>query len=225
MTCVIVDDDKISIEFLKKCIQISNELELLAEFTNPVEARKFLTENSVDVAFLDYQMPVITGMELLKSLPNPPRIIFTTSSKEHASDAFEHNVIDYLVKPFPYDRFAKAIDKIKTEIREIKPASDCFFVKVNSQMIKVPKSEILYAEAYGDYVKIHTISGKYVVSIALKELEKDLEADKFARIHRSFIVAINHIEKIIGNEIILGSEKLPVSNSYRAELYSKIKII
>ncbi|HEX8547678.1 MAG TPA: LytTR family DNA-binding domain-containing protein [Cytophagaceae bacterium] len=225
--CVVVDDDELSISLLGGYITNTPSLNLVASFTNPLDAINYLQENEIDLLFTDIHMPMVTGLELVKSLDNPPKVIMTTSSLEHAIEAFETNVADYLLKPVPYDRFLKACKKLTFNHKNgaDKAYDDSYFVKVNGQMVRLNIIEILYIEAYGDYVKVHTLHTKHVVSTTMKEIEEALNPKLFSRIHRSYIVALDKIEKIINNEVIIKSDKLPISNSFKDHLLSLIKTL
>lgn len=225
--CVVVDDDELSIELIKNYIENLDFLYLEASFTNPAEGIKYLQENKIDILFCDIQMPVISGIELVRSLDDPPNVIMTTSSINHAIDAYDCNVVDYLVKPVAFDRFLKACKKVKKHEEKVtnKSQNDSLFVKINSQMIRFNINDILFVEANGDYVSIHTTQNKYVASTTLREIEETLDPVYFTRIHRSYIVALNKIDKISNNQVFIKNEKLPISSSFKEHLLSLIKLL
>lgn len=227
VNCVVVDDDELSINLLTGYISHTPGLSLVVTFTNPLEAINYLQVNKVDLLFTDLHMPMVSGLELVKSLTKPPRVIMTTSSQDHAIQAFETDIVDYLVKPVTYDRFLKACKKLPSNFAEecCKIYDDSFFIKVNGQMLRVGIADILFIEAYGDYVKICTPGNKHVASCTMKELEEMLNPKMFSRIHRSYIVALDKIEKIVNNEVYIKGEKLPISNSFKDQLLSSIKTL
>lgn len=228
MTSIIIDDDPLSIQVLELLIKKYKNLELLKSFTDPLQALDFLQNHSVDVVFIDIEMPGINGMELIRSLTEPPAFICTTAHTNHAHKAFDYNVVDYLVKPVTFERLLQAIDKVKKSRNVNQTTSvheDSIFVKANNQAIRLLLSDILFFEADDDYVKIEALSGKYYLSTTMKELEENLSGKGFARIHRSYMIPLNKVERIINNTVIIKTHKLPISNTYKSSLLSKINLI
>jgi len=208
-------------EYVKKV----PSLNLLNAFSNPLEALEALRTLQVDVLFLDVQMPEITGISLLKVLKKRPLVVLTTAYSEYALEGYELDVADYLLKPITFERFLKSVDKImqrlETDPRPSIPivetaTSPAFvFVKDGTKLVKVRLDEILYVEGLKDYVTIHTKSQKITTLQRMKALEEQLPADKFIRIHNSFIVALEAIEVIQKNEVTIGPVSLPIGDTYR----------
>jgi len=200
-------------------------LNLLNAFSNPLEALEALRTLSVDILFLDVQMPEITGISLLEVLKKRPLVVLTTAYSEYALEGYELDVADYLLKPITFERFLKSVDKIMQRLEaDPKPvvtasetvASPAFvFVKDGTKLVKVRLDEILYVEGLKDYVTIHTTSQKITTLQRMKALEEQLPADKFIRIHNSYIVALDAIDVIQKNEVSIGSVSLPIGDTYR----------
>ena len=228
MKTVIIDDDELSIEVLKNYIEKLNSIELDRYFTDPVSAIEYLQKSSIDLIFLDVEMPFISGLDLIKSLNNPPCIILTTGSSEYALEAYNSNVVDYLTKPIAFDRFMKAVEKAQKTIPALSNSNtnfiDAFFVKVNTQLVRIEKKDILFVEADGDYVKIQTLLAKFLVNHTMKEIEEML-GNNFLRIHRSFIVSLDKIEKINGNQVVIEKTTIPVSLTYKETLMKQLKLL
>ncbi len=204
---------------LKQLVQQVSYLDLVAVCTKPSEAVNLLKKEQVDLAFLDIEMPEMTGMELLGSIAMPPTIL-TTTHKEYALNAFEHNVIDYLVKPVTLPRFIKAVEKAKAMqdkqgIQDGVVERDYFFIKKDSVHTKVPTKDILWVEALGDYITIHTINGKYILHLTLKSIESKLPPDKFIRVHRSYIVNIDNVGMVEDTTIFINNTSIPVGALYK----------
>src|SRR5688572_17103094 len=207
--CIIVDDEPLAIEIMESYVQKVDQLELKGSFRNAVTAFSFLQSNPVDVIFLDIQMPKLTGIDFLKTLKNPPKVIFTTAYRDYALDGFELEVVDYLLKPIPFDRFLKAIGRVIQQpvLAPVKntPANESIdqplFFKVDKKMVKVNVNDILYIESIKDYVKVKTGEKEIVTQQKISYLEESLPKHIFLRVHRSFIVAINKIESYSATEI------------------------
>lgn len=228
MRCITVDDDAISRELLRDYINDTPELELLGEFSSAIEANNFLSKNHVDLIFLDVEMPKMTGLELLKSLDEKPLIILTTSKEKYAIEAFENEVLDYLVKPIEYSRFVKAVNKTKTALRPMPVDSfsnDSIFIKVDSELINLPYREIMWIEALGDYVNIITPTKKHVVLSTMKNIEGKLPPKEFIRVHRSYFVRIDKIKKISEDIILVENKLIPVSKSYKKDLLERLNML
>ncbi len=223
MKAIIVDDDPVSIKVLELHLRKRRDVALLNTFTDPIIALEYLSTQSVDIIFLDVNMPEISGMEFLKSIPTLPFVVLTTSSTEHAVQAYDYNVIDYIVKPLTFERLNRAILKCASKNSPSQP--DILFLKTNNQVVKINKYDISYIEADGDYVMLYTGNNKYIINSTMKELEDMLQKDEFSRIHRSYIVSKNKIEKIIDNKVIINNQKLPIGNAYKNEFFSLLKII
>jgi len=230
--CLIVDDEPLARDIIKTHLSKVPNWKVIDTCINAEEAYEALLKNDVDVLFLDIQMHVITGVEFLQSLKNPPLVIFTTAFSEYALKGFELNVIDYLLKPISYGRFFQAIEKANIKIKEKKSSSNVvkkensyFFVKVDGKLVKISFSEIVYIKAEQEYSHIYTINKKLLVSMHLKLLENILPEKTFTRIHRSYIIPQETITSIYGNTIQIGDEiKLPIGKTYKDQLLQKLNI-
>lgn len=218
--CIIVEDETLAQEVLQSHLQKIDRLELVAVCNNALEARAVLNKQEIDLMFLDIQLPGMTGLNFLRTLPAPPLVILTTAYAEYAVESYEFNIIDYLLKPVSFERFCKAIDKIVDgrlfthETKDSLPA-DHIFVKSNSKFFKVNFSEIIYIEGMKDYLKIHTREYNLVTLQTMNDMEKILPVKQFIRVHRSYIVALAHIKSIYGNTIELGNKTIPVGTNYK----------
>lgn len=230
MTCLIVDDNDMARLTLRHIITAAGGLTILGECNSAPEAFRYIGENQPDLVFLDIEMPGMSGIELLKSLPRKPLIIFTTSEKNYAAEAFELNVVDYLVKPVTMARLLQAVDKAR-EILDRKDSDikavehDHLFIRDNGILKKIQIDEVLYAEAMGDYIKIYTPAKAYIVHITLKGFEENVPPGKFMRVHRSYIVALNKIESIENGVLNILNTPIPIAESYRSQLIRKIKLL
>ena len=230
---IIVDDEPLAQDVLETYIEKMPDLHLLKKCNNAIEANQALKENEVDLMFLDIQMPQLTGIEFLKTLNNPPIVIFTTAYPNYAVEGFELNALDYLLKPISFDRFAKAVNKAEDQINlrkgqtptteQAESEDDFIFVKADKKLIKINFHDVLYIEGLKDYVIIRIANGKRVITLqTMKSLEAKLPSKLFRRIHRSYIVGIEKIEAIVGNMVEVtekGQKKhLPIGKNYRDEL-------
>ncbi|MDQ3277953.1 MAG: LytTR family DNA-binding domain-containing protein [Bacteroidota bacterium] len=231
MKCLIVDDNKMARMALKQLVSQIQSLEIVAECTNAMEAYNQLGANPVDLLFLDIEMPDISGIDLIKKLGNKkPLIIFTTAKKDYAVEAFELNVVDYLVKPVPQARLLQAVEKAQEALdsnkEEVKIEEQGFvFVKDNGMLKRISIEDILFLEAMGDYVKVHTSQKFHVVHATLKSIEEKLPASKFLRVHRSYIVAINKIDFIQEGTITIGKTTIPVADTHKANLNKRLNLL
>jgi DNA-binding LytR/AlgR family response regulator len=218
MNCIIVDDDDASRSALAQLAKQVDHLVVVKTCSTSVEAMNALKKEPVDLLFLDIEMPEMSGMELLKALDNRPQVIFTTTHKEYAIDAFEMNVVDYLIKPVTLPRFLKAVAKA-TDLYEVKDqvstGQDYFFIKKDSVLTKVPIKDILWIEALGDYITVHTKDQRFVLHATLKSVENKLPKDKFVRVHRSYIVQIDNVKKVEDTTIYINDTSIPVGALYK----------
>lgn len=225
MKCLVVDDEPLARDGLEDFIQQTPFLEHVKSFSSAIEALEFLKQNSVDILFLDIQMPDMTGIEFMSVLSNSPQVIFTTAHREFALDGFELNVVDFLLKPFSYNRFLKAVNKTivvenkKTEKEVIK---NHIFIKCDGMIIKVLIDDITFIETANDYIQIHTVNDKYLTLVSLKHIEKELPNEKFIRVHRYYLVAYNHIHKLEGNLIYIAGNQIKISRTLRSQVYEAI---
>lgn len=226
INCIIIDDEPLGRDVVESFAKEVSYLNILGTFENPVEAMFFVKENRVDLIFSDIEMPKITGLELLKTLKNPPVFIFITAYREFALDGFDTGAIDYLVKPVRFDRFLKAVQKAKDylDLKRNSNASqeqnDRVFIKSEGKIIKILLSEIIYIEAQGDYLNIVTTSGVYSTQMTLTSMEESLKNEKFLRIQRSFILNLDFVRSIHGNTVeLLNGKSISISISKKEELF------
>lgn len=223
---IVVDDEIPALKIVEKFCADSEKIELLEKFNKPTEAIAFLKKNKVDLIFLDVNMPSITGLELYKELSNPPQVIFTTAYAEYAIDGFNLNAVDYLLKPFSYERFLTAITKAEVILKSNTKISinTHLSIRADYALHKIPFDNILYFEGYDDYVKIHIQDQKTIVArVTMKSILEKLSADKFIRTHRSYIVAIDKIKAIKSKSVFIADAEIPISNSYEEQLLIRIK--
>ena len=222
---IIVEDEPLARSGLEGYVKEIDFIELVASCEDALQANNALAQHQPDLMFLDIQMPRITGIDFLKSLSKPPMVIFTTAYPNYALQGFELDVVDYLVKPYPFDRFLKAVNKARDLfLLQSKPAKpktpspEFIFVKTDSRLEKVVFSEILFVEAMENYVIIHTSSQKIVTIMTMKAMEEVLPGSDFFRVHKSFIINHRHITSVEGNEIKTGSAKIPVSRKNKSQV-------
>jgi DNA-binding LytR/AlgR family response regulator len=224
--CIIVDDEPAAHYVLANYIRQNPQLELVFQGYNGIEAMDYLRENKVDLMFLDINMPEISGMELLKILPTHPKTILTTAYSEFALESYDYGVIDYLLKPIYFPRFLKAIDRFFSTENAIKVEEEIInsvSVKVDGYFIDIELDQLLFAQSFGNYVKLYTLKRTYLASITTSEFEKCLPEKNFMRIHKSYIVALDKIETTEKDFVIIKNERLPVGITYRRELIDRLK--
>ncbi|MEO9871790.1 LytR/AlgR family response regulator transcription factor [Ekhidna sp.] len=231
MKCLIVDDENIARKILSEYVSKVPELELVATCSSALQALNHIKEDSIDILFLDIQMPDLTGLDFLKILPNRPATILTTAYSEYAVQSYELDVVDYLLKPIDFDRFYKAVAKVislkdpKVEHRSSissLPQDDKLFIKADNKIIKVTFQDIIVINGDGPYVKILTKDGRKIMSLqSMSKLAQMLPVN-FFRVHRSHIVNIDYIDSIEGNTIKLGEEKVVISKNIRDEFFKMI---
>ena len=232
LSCIIVDDDPMSIKIMEAHVAKTAFLEHTASFSNSIEAAAALRDSDIDLVFLDVEMPEMSGLDLIKTLEHRPEIILVTSQKDYALEAFELAVSDFLLKPVDdYSRFLKACLKVQKELQKEKVAvsgedtSDNIFLKIDSLLVNFKMNEILWIEAYGDYVKVHTSDKVHVVYSTLKAVAENLPSSEFVRIHRSYIVRIDQIKNIDAYNLQIENHIIPISKSYKSDLLEKIKTL
>jgi two-component system, LytTR family, response regulator len=225
-TCLIVEDEPLARNLLTDYVRKVPFLNLVQACSNPMDALEVLRTNSIELLFLDIQMPDITGITLLKILQKKPLVILTTAYSEYALESYELDVVDYLLKPITFDRFLKAVDKASQRLKTSTPIMtnekqssesqpDFVFVKDGTKLVKINFDDILYVEGLKDYVTIHTATQKVVSLQRLKSLEMQLPADRFIRIHHSYIIALKAIDFIHKGEVQIGNQMIPISDSYK----------
>lgn len=225
---IIVDDEELSRNILQNFVNKTQNLESLALCEDGIGASNFLSRHVVDLIFLDIEMPEMSGIDLIKSLNKPPMVILVTSKREHAIEAFEYNVVDYVLKPFDYPRFLKAVNKareihaVNTESQDDDPD---LFVKVDSRLVKIKSSEVYWIEALGDYIVINTADSKYIVHNTMKGIESKLSSDKFLRVHRSYIVRLDKIETLDESVIVIKQKIIPIGGTYKSRLMNRLNMV
>jgi DNA-binding LytR/AlgR family response regulator len=230
MNCIAIDDEPLALNVIQDFCSKITFLNLEGIFTNAIDAIQIINHKKIDLIFVDIQMPHITGLEFIKSLKNPPIIILTTAYTQHALEGYELNVVDYLVKPIPFERFFQAVNKayelyclknkpeqvvLETNQTTIRP--EYMLVRVEYSTVKVNFSDILYIEGIKDYVKIRLNGKQLLTKCTMKNMEEKLPSENFIRVHKSYIISISAIEKIENNRIVYGDKRIPIGNSYKAE--------
>lgn len=219
LRCVAIDDEPLALEVLRQYIAKFSSLQLLHCFTDAIAGENYLREATVDLLFIDINMPDKKGIDLVKSLSPKPMVIFTTAYKAYAVEGFELAAVDYLVKPISFERFSKAVQKAM-DFSQLKksppPEEESLFVRSEYQLVKLSLGDILYIESLEDYIKIYTTNGRPVMTLmTMKAVLDKLPAERFARIHRSYIVSLSKVKSIINRKVTLVNDvELPVSNSY-----------
>jgi len=228
INCIIIDDEPLARKGIAEFVSEIDFLELKGVGENAMAANTLLSQHKVDLIFLDIQMPKMTGIEFVKALQQKPMIIFTTAYSEYAMQGYELDVLDYLVKPISFERFLKACNKAK-EFFELKngkqeplKTTDYFFVKCDNGYEKVMYNDLLYIEAMENYVKLQTQTKKLVVYLTFKSLTDYLPANKFIKVHKSYMVAIDKVTSVAGNDLYIGKEPIPISRTLKEEVMNAL---
>jgi DNA-binding LytR/AlgR family response regulator len=230
INCLIVDDEVLAQNIIEKYIATIPTLKLAGKCDNAIEAISFLHNNSIDLLFLDLNMPELSGLEMLKTLSNPPKVILTTAYSEYALESYEYGIVDYLLKPIKLERFIKAVNKAVALLSKDLSAKNAIeesqihsiFVKEDQTTYNIDLNNILFVEAYGNYLKIHTPEKVYVSRETMQEMEKKLINFQFLRVHKSFIVSLQKIHKISGNRIIIENQEIPIGEVFKLKLKQEI---
>ena len=223
--CLIVDDEPLARDVLKRYMEKIPVLNLVGEFSNAIDAFVFLQSNDVDILFLDIRMPELLGTELVRAMKNPPKVIFTTAYKEYALDGFELDAIDYLLKPIRFDRFLKAVNKAlpsnqslvdhpELNLIDRKAGTDSIYLKIDRKQVRIILADIHYIESDKDYVKIYTAQKMYLCRQTISAIEIMLNKGEFIRIHRSFIVPIAQIKSYTHEVVEINKKELPIGKFY-----------
>jgi two-component system, LytTR family, response regulator len=233
MKCIAVDDEPLALDLISDYITRTPFLVLEEKFSNPFKALTYLLNNQVDLLFLDINLPELSGLQLLKSLPFKPKVVFTTAYSEYGAESYEYDAIDYLIKPIRYERFLKAVNKAaeqvilkKSErnIADIPVAnSDSVMIKSGTQLFKIKLDQILYIEGAGNYMTFFTTDKKILSLLTMKDVLNLLPADRFIRIHKSYIVAFNHIDIVENHRVIIKSKAIPIGITYRQQFLLRSK--
>jgi len=224
--CIAIDDEPLSLDLTRAFLSRFPSLVLLQTFSDALSGAEYIRNNPVDLLFLDINMPDITGIDLVRSLPKRPMIIFVTAYRKFAVEGFELDAVDYLVKPFTFERFEKAIRKAihRFETEATKPNDDALFVRSEYQVLRIPLEEIEYIESVEDYVKIHRTGDRPIMSLmTMKSVLSKLPADRFKRIHRSYIIPISKIRSVVNRKVKLDIIELPIGYSYLQEVSTWLK--
>ncbi|WP_375436409.1 LytR/AlgR family response regulator transcription factor [uncultured Hymenobacter sp.] len=228
LRCLVVDDDPLSVQVVENCIASTPFLTAIGSCESAVAAAEVLRTQKVDLLFLDVEMPFMSGIDLLNTLQNPPLVVLITSSKQYAVEAFEHDVVDYLVKPVSYGRFLKAaqraLELVQAHPAEAIPSADAdfTFMKVDTKLVKVLFDEVRYVEALGDYVHIVTDQSKLIVYSTMKAVEEKFPDTLFVRVHRSFIVNLKRVQAIEDNTILIDNKHIPIGQTYMREVFQRL---
>ncbi|WP_422858696.1 LytR/AlgR family response regulator transcription factor [Flagellimonas sp. S174] len=220
---IIVDDESIANDIVKGYCDALPNLNLVQQCYDAIEAMECLRTQKVDLMFLDLNMPKLKGFEFLKTLQNPPKIIVTTAYQEHALEGYELNIVDYLLKPFSFERFVKAMNKIgdkeeTTTTASIKVKEDSLFLRSNKKIVQIKTGSILFVEAIGNYVKVVTRDKEIQVREKISHILKTLPENEFMQVHKSFVVSKKHIDEIEGNRIMIGDFIIPVGKTYKINI-------
>lgn len=215
--CLIVEDEPLARNILEKFIRETDDLDLLGFAKDGQEAFEIISNEKIDLIFLDINLPKITGINLYKSLVEKPAVIFTTAYPEHAVEGFNLNAVDYLLKPFSFERFMEAISKAR-KFLETEKEHSVLVIKVDKKIHRIDLNEIFHIESLGDYIKIHTKNKTYISGSTMKSMEDELPSSKFIRIHKSHMVAIDQMDYMEGNQVLIHDKKIPVGQSYRDSL-------
>lgn len=232
LNCILIDDEPLALEALEALIDKIPGLEIMGKFTDPVAAFEYLNKTKVDLMFLDIQMPELTGFKLIEALIDPPMVIITTAYRNYAPEAFDLDVIDYLLKPVSLERLMRSInryyERIKDTNREVKTIiepvqQEYIMVYADKKNHKVLFSDILYIRGLKDYIMIYTSTGKIIAKNTMKDFLEKLPCESFSRSHRSYIVSLDKITSFSGNSVYIGNIEIPVGRNYKNEILKKIE--
>lgn len=226
--CVAVDDSPLALRLLEDYIHKVNFLTLEYSFTNAIEAAGILRRKKAHLLFLDIQMPDISGISLLGALEYKPKVIFTTAYPDYAVEGFNLDAVDYLLKPFSFERFFKAVSKAKEQLNELflqETEADAAFIFVRSgyETVKIVLNDIMYIEALKDYVQIFTVHKKIVSLMGMKEILAGLPGEEFVRVHRSYIIPLSKVTRITSRKVYIGEKEIPLGESFRKEFFAKVR--
>ena len=231
LKCLAIDDEPLALDVIESHLSKFDDLELAGRCVNAIQAAEIINNREIDLLFLDIQMPEITGIEFLRSLKKRPMVIFTTAFSEFAVEGFELEAVDYLLKPIAIDRFTKAVEKAR-ELYQLKHSDDIgapsmesehIFVKSNQKLVRINYDDILYVEAFADYVKIFTAEKRIVTLQTMKNMEVKLPTEKFCRVHRSFIVSLKHVDAFSSTQVEVNGQKIPIGKNYKDNFVALMK--
>lgn len=232
ISCIIVDDEELAQNVIEKYISSVSWLDLLQKFDNAIDTISYLRDNNVDLIFLDIRMPELSGLQMLNTLNNPPKVILTTAYSEYALESYSYSVVDYLLKPVEFDRFLIAVNKASQQIQleslpkessqEYSKIEKYLFVYQDQNTYKVDFDDILYIKAEGNYISIKTTERKFITRETMKIIEKKLPDDLFVRVNKSFIVSIQKIERVFGNIIVIADEEISIGRIFKMKFMEKL---
>ena len=235
MNCIIVDDDKFSATIIESYVEKTDGLDLIGSYTSAIDALNMLNKlevNLVDLIFLDIEMPEMSGIEFLRAINIIPQVIIYSSQEKYALESYEYDVTDYLLKPVQYERFIKAIGRVRERFeKKENPSKQSteIFIKNNSSLVRLKFEDILWIEALENYVVVNTYKDKFTIHFTMKSITDKIPVDRFVRVHRSFIVNISQIKEIEGNIIVIktetGGKLIPIGKSYKTKLLEDINLI
>jgi len=217
--CCIVDDEPLARKGIEGYVERLPYLSLVGSFSSAFDLLKKLDELKPELLFMDIQMPHLNGLEFVKSLSNPPKVIFTTAYDQYAIEGFELDVLDYLMKPISFERFLKAVEKAKSHFKE---SIDSFFVKTDKRMQRILFDDILYLESMQNYVIVHINDGKHITHNTLKSIIKDLPIERFTQIHKQYVINNDNVKAIEANQVIIGEKTLPISRTFRNQTMERL---
>ncbi len=223
ITCMIVDDEPLARLVLESHISRMPELYLQGKYANAVEAFEAIANSSPDLIFLDIKMPVLNGIEFIRSLKNPPAVVFTTAFPEYGADSYELDAVDYLLKPVTYERLARSILRFR-KLQDREPESAYSYFKVNGKLLKIEHREILVVQSIRDYLLLKTTAGNYITHMTMKVVCELLPQAQFCRVHRSYLVNLSHLTVIGKNELYVGDLRIPVGGHYKGKLPDPTKL-
>ncbi|QKG57625.1 response regulator transcription factor [Hymenobacter sp. BRD128] len=233
LRCLVVDDDPMSVQIVRTCIGNTPFLEASAACSSAIEAAELLRTQAFDVLFLDVEMPLMSGLDLLRTLPDPPQVVLITSSQSYAVQAFEFAVADYLLKPLSYPRFLQAAQKVLETINAQRAApaeadllptggAEFTFVKVDNRLVRVDFADVFFVEALGDYVHLVTSRSKLIVYSTMRAIEEKFPPQRFVRVHRSFIINIGYVQALEDNSLLLKDKYIPIGQTYMRGLLQRL---
>ena len=228
LNCLIVDDEPLARECLTNYVREIDFLQTVGTANNPIELTQLLDEQTVDLVFLDIQMPKMSGVDFLRQHRNLPSIILTTAFPGYALEGYALDVVDYLLKPITFTRFFQAVSKVRRQVvprTAVSPGAvelGYFYIKCEQRYERIQIEEVLYVKALQNYVEIHTLRGRFVTLLSLSSVEEYVGAHPFLRVHKSYLVAAQSIDTIDGNEIVIGEHRIPISRSQRSEVLQRV---
>jgi len=226
--CVAIDDEPLALSVIERFADKIPDLSVQAVFQNPLTALEYIQKESIDLLFLDIHMPDLNGMELLQSLPDKPLVVFTTAYTEYALESYEWDAVDYLLKPFIFERFVKSVNKARQHMskqEEVQTASQLLsprsyvFIKSDTRFFKINLTDILYIEGMRDYIAVHTHQQRILTLMSMTKMLTRLPESEFKRVHKSYIINVHHIEMVQNNRIQLAGQEIPISNSYKEDFH------